>query len=342
MVPVVDTPESHKRGPPVADPGLSFWQQTTRAFPHLHSLKDVPVPSEAAYVVIGSGIAGALLTYELIQGGVSGADIVMLEAREAASGASSRNAGHVRPDAFRGFELYAQHHGKDQALKILANERVVLEKVDQFIRANNISCDFNYTTTFDCCMTPEFAECERRNFEAFRSAGGDVSHVRFYTGEKAAKKTGVAGVLAAAVVEKGVRLFTHCPATSITAAKTPTTQNAPEAQLWDIRTPRGIITSPTVVHCTNGFTGLLLPELSSHIVPTRGQAHAIIPVAAFAGDKVLSSTYSLRYSLNHYYSVIQRQSDGTIIFGCSLPNPALPSEVTKGIRTIDDILQRRD
>ncbi|KAK7431655.1 hypothetical protein QQZ08_001874 [Neonectria magnoliae] len=76
-------------------------------------------------------------------GGASGKDIVMLEAREAACGPSSRNAGHVRSDAFRGFELYTQHHGKDQALKILANERVVLDKVDQFIRATNIPCDCN-------------------------------------------------------------------------------------------------------------------------------------------------------------------------------------------------------
>ena len=35
--------------------------------------------------------------FKLTENGVSGADIVILEAREAASGASSRNAGHVRP-----------------------------------------------------------------------------------------------------------------------------------------------------------------------------------------------------------------------------------------------------
>lgn len=354
----VNTPESRKRGPPVLNPGLSFWQQTTRAFPHLHSNKDTPVPSKSPYVVIGSGIAGGLLVFELIAGGVRPQDIVLLEAREAAGGASSRNAGHVRPDAFRGFEVYAQHHGAEQAVKILANERVVLERVRNFVRENDVQCDFNYTTTFDCCMTPEFAQYEKRNFEAFRAAGGDVSHVRYYDGEDAAGKTGIKGVLAAyewpagsshpaklaqwllnSVISRGVRLFTHCPVTRVTSSKS---AGANQRRLWDIETPRGVITTPIVVHCTNGFTGFLVPELSKHIVPYRGQAHAVVPAPALTGDSVLMSTYSLRYSINHYYSIIQRQSDGTIVFGCSLPNPALKREVIEGIRTLNDTYYSKD
>lgn len=103
----VDTPESRKRGPPVQNPGLSFWQQTTRAFQHLESNKHNSIPSTSPYVVIGSGIAGGLLTYELIQAGVPGKDIILLEAREAASGASSRNAGHVRPGKHTPHTFYA-------------------------------------------------------------------------------------------------------------------------------------------------------------------------------------------------------------------------------------------
>ncbi|KAL4934794.1 hypothetical protein BDV06DRAFT_229443, partial [Aspergillus oleicola] len=287
----------------------------------------------------------------LIQAGIPGEDIIVLEAREAASGASSRNAGHVRPDAFRGFETYAKHHGKEQALKILANERLVLEKVNQFVRNHNVPCEFHYTTTFDCCMTSEFAEHEKRNYETFRAAGGDVSHVKFYEGEKAAKITGISGILAAyewpagsshpaklaqwllnAVIESAVRLYTFCPVTQVTESSS----SQDETQLWGIHTPRGTITTPKVIYCTNAFTGHLLPQLAPHIVPHRGQAHAIIPVPGLAGNNLLKSTYSLRYALNHFYSIIQRQSDGTIVLGVSLPNPALPSEVTQGIRTIDD------
>jgi hypothetical protein len=82
---------------PLPKPCLSYWQRTTRAYPHLNSNKTTPVPSSKKFVVIGSGISGALTAFELIENGVFGEDIVILEAREAASGASSRNAGHVRP-----------------------------------------------------------------------------------------------------------------------------------------------------------------------------------------------------------------------------------------------------
>lgn len=84
-------------GLPVANPCLSFWQQTTRSFPSLNANQDGRVPQKSAYVVIGSGISGALAAFELIESGALAEDITILEAREAASGASSRNAGHVRP-----------------------------------------------------------------------------------------------------------------------------------------------------------------------------------------------------------------------------------------------------
>jgi hypothetical protein len=85
------------RNLPNTTPCLSYWQRTTRAFPHLFANQHNQVPSTAKYVVIGSGISGGLTAFELLEAGVPGEDVVILEAREAASGASSRNAGHVRP-----------------------------------------------------------------------------------------------------------------------------------------------------------------------------------------------------------------------------------------------------
>lgn len=82
---------------PQQNPCLSYWQRTTRAFPHLFANQNTQVPPRMKYVVIGSGLSGTLTTFELLEAGVKGEDVVILEAREAASGATSRNAGHVRP-----------------------------------------------------------------------------------------------------------------------------------------------------------------------------------------------------------------------------------------------------
>lgn len=94
---MASTKDGSSRSLPNTTPCLSYWQRTTRAFPHLFANQHHPVPSRVKYVVIGSGISGGLTAFELLEAGVLGEDVVIMEAREAASGASSRNAGHVRP-----------------------------------------------------------------------------------------------------------------------------------------------------------------------------------------------------------------------------------------------------
>lgn len=92
------TPTSELKYPaPKGSPCLSYWHRTTRAFPYLNSHEHAHVPLSAEYIVIGSGISGALTAFELLEGGVDPESVVILEAREAVSSASGRNAGHVRP-----------------------------------------------------------------------------------------------------------------------------------------------------------------------------------------------------------------------------------------------------
>ncbi|KAI2466103.1 FAD dependent oxidoreductase [Annulohypoxylon bovei var. microspora] len=352
---MADNPEPRQdSGLPVPNPCVSFWQQTTRSFPYLNINKDEPVPAESKYVVIGSGISGALTTYELIQGGVPASDIVILEAREAASGASSRNAGHVRPDAFRGFQVYEQLHGKAQALKIIANEKLVFERVRDFTEKHDVRCDFNPTTTFDVCMTPEFADFNARSLELYRQAGGDVSHIKFYSGEEARRVTRVQKAVAAyewpagsshpaklaqwlltQSITKGVRLFTHCPATSVA-------KSAADPASWDVSTPRGTTTAPTVIHCTNAFAPHLLPQLSQFVTPHRAQAHAFVPPPALSAGGVLPSTMSLRHTLKHFYSVAQRRADGIVILGAPIANPNLSAGAAAARLTTDDAVYNEE
>jgi glycine/D-amino acid oxidase-like deaminating enzyme len=338
------------RSLPTEDPCLSYWHRTTRAFAHLHENHDQDVPAATRYLIIGSGLSGSLTAWQLLDAGVPGEDIVVLEAREAVSGASGRNAGHVRPDAFRGFGAYARVHGSDQAKKIIENERLVLELVDDFVKKHNVPCDFELSTTFDVCLTPEFAQYEAESLEAYRQAGGDVSHVSFYGGEEAAKRTKVASAVAAYewpagsshpaklaqwilsdMIERGVRLWTHCPATDV---RTHAGGHAPAR--WDVQTPRGTIAAENVVHCTNAYSSYLLPELSRFVTPNRAQAHSFVPTFSLSGANARTSTMSLRYSLHHFFSFIQRRGDGTVIFGVSRGNPEWTDKTRQSIVSFDD------
>ncbi|KAJ5918531.1 hypothetical protein N7466_010523 [Penicillium verhagenii] len=345
--------ENSSNSLPRKAPCISYWQRTTRAFPHLFENQHTRVPPRTKYVIIGSGLSGALTAFELLEAGIKGDDVVILEAREAASGATSRNAGHVRPesnleDAFRGFNAYAKVHGAEQALKIIENERLVLEKVAEFVKKHDVQCDFNLTSTFDVCMTPEFAKYESESFEAYERAGGETSQIKYYEGEEARAKTSVHAAVAAyewpagschpaklvhfllqSVIGRGAKLFTFCPATAIQ-------QHESELGLWDVHTPRGTITTEKIIHCTNAHAALLLPQLEAYVTPNRAQAHSLIANSTFGGEKILDKTFSLRYSLYHFYSLIQRRGDGTLILGVSRSNPTLSSETLASRFSTDD------
>ncbi|KAJ5083446.1 hypothetical protein N7456_012873 [Penicillium angulare] len=329
-------------------PCLSYWQRTARDFPYLFTNKNRTVPSHIRYVIIGSGISGALTAFELLEAGVKGDDIIILEAREAASGASSRNAGHVRPDAFRGFTGYSKVHGPQQALEIIANERLVLNKINEFVNKHNVPCDFNFTTTFDVCMTEEFTHYEKECMEAFVKAGGDASYIQYYEGHEAKEKTRIPDALAAyewpagsinpaklaqfllrSVSEKGVQLYTFCAATAVK-------KNESAPHLWDVQTIQGTVTAEKIIHCTNAHAALLLPQLEPYITPNRAQAHSLIPTPAFAATQILRNTYSLRYSLYHFYSLIQLQGNGTIVLGVSRSNPTLSAQTLASRTSTDD------
>ncbi|KAH7014412.1 FAD dependent oxidoreductase [Microdochium trichocladiopsis] len=314
---------------PVPGSTLSHWHQTTRSWPHLNANQDSPVPSSTRYLIVGAGISGALTAWELVNHGVDGKDILIVEAREAVSGATGRNAGHIRPDAFRGFLGLAAAHGSEQARKVLEDEKAVLAKAKEFVESNNIDCNFRYTTTLEVCLESEYAVELAESLEAFRAAGGDTSHVRLHEGSAAQDKSRMSHAVCAYewpaasnhpvkltqwiledAIGRGVKLWTHCPAVDIQRHE----GQASGLKRWDVHTPRGVVSADTIVHCTNAYAAHLLPGLVQLIRPRRAQGHSYVPPASLAGDKVLQSTMSLRYGAKHYFSVNQL-TDGTMIFG---------------------------
>lgn len=231
-------------------------------------------------------------------------------------------------DAFRGFPGYAAFHGPEQARKILENERRVLDVIKDFVKVHNIDCDFNLTTTFEVCFSEKFVTEAADALEAYKRAGGDVTQVKFYKGDEAIARTRVSGALCAYewtaasnhpgklvqwilndAISKGVKLWTHCPVTKVVKH-----QSAGDQFRWDVHTPRGIIATETVIHCTNAYAAYLVPELSQFIIPNRAQSHAFIPRHSLSGGNTLKSTMALRYDVGSFFSVNQLLN-GTIIFG---------------------------
>jgi len=75
-------------GLPRPNPTVSYWQHPPDSIADLRSTQDLP--KEADYVIVGSGVSGACVAYNLLSRKPN-AVIVILEARSACSGATGRN-----------------------------------------------------------------------------------------------------------------------------------------------------------------------------------------------------------------------------------------------------------
>ncbi len=86
-------------GLPRPNPTISYWQDPPDAIADLHSTPSLPEVADIA--VIGSGISGSCIVYNILER-LPGTKVVMLEARQACSGATGRNGESLDRLAIRG------------------------------------------------------------------------------------------------------------------------------------------------------------------------------------------------------------------------------------------------
>lgn len=109
------------------------------------------------------------------------------------------------------------------------------------------------------------------------------------------------------LIETGrLNLQTTTPVTELTSSA---------SGLHTLHTPRGMITAPTVILATNGYTSALLPHFADLIVPVRGEMSALLPPK---NSTILPNSYGMVAALgqpaNNDDYLIQRPFEG-------VPNP---------------------
>ncbi|KAH3974967.1 hypothetical protein HBH70_089000 [Parastagonospora nodorum] len=321
-------PSPHVSKPfPVGNAVPSYWRNEIGSIDtHRSTAK---LPAEVDVVVIGAGYTGASIVHHLLEEttgvGRPTPSILILEAREACSGATGRNGGHLKPDPVLRAASVLDTHGKEVAEHVASFEARQVGAIRELVARENIECDFEETRVVDVCLYSQGQHRMKAAIDKTTRAGiSTAKTVNYTSGAKAEEISGVRGAMSChtynaarlspyrlvtrlleQAVTSGVNLQTFTPATKVEARGSDATD-----QLWLVTTPRGSITARTVIYATNGYTAALVPEVREKIVPVRGM------VARLAGPAVsrMKDSYMMRFSDYEYDYMIPRP-DGSIVLG---------------------------
>ncbi|KAI5918193.1 FAD dependent oxidoreductase [Camillea tinctor] len=318
---------------PRDNPTQSYWQLEPDEIANLRSTETLPATAET--VIIGSGITGAAVAFNLLSHGAK--DIVMLEARQACSGATGRNGGHTKAASYRSFQQHAADHGVATASQIARLELANIRAVHAFAREHSIACDSTPCETVDVIYDPPQWDAAQRAVAAMREAmpgddasaytllhgAGEVAEKYFCAGDETPVCGGVvyeAGSLSAyrfgvgvlkLCLQRGMNLQTRTPALGL--------QRTAGGD-WRVDTERGAIAAKRVVVATNGYTARLLDRFQGVIVPLRGHVTAQRPGRSMPKEG-LPGTYSFIYEKGYDYMIprpLGSKFAGDIVIGGSL------------------------
>ncbi|KAI0391254.1 FAD dependent oxidoreductase [Xylariaceae sp. FL0594] len=317
---------------PVPNATVPFWRT------ELHELDShrstVEIPDKQDILIIGAGFAGASVAYHLLKDTSDSErpSVTILEAREACSGATGRNGGHLRPDIFNGAASRARKRGLDVANEVTRFELENFDAVVDFIKSEGVDCDLNILDS-SCVAVDEKEAAELRSLWEYMSREGSpqLSKVRYYGPEEAEEKSGVRGAVAmytfpaavlwpykmvmhllASAVAAGVNLQTHTPVHSVSAA-------ADSEGYWTIETSRGHTRAKRVVFATNGYTSGLLPEYTNAIIPSRGTCARVVAMDPSQLPHPFPSSAVVSQSPNSFDSYWGVRPDGSYIVGGATP-----------------------
>lgn len=282
-------------------------------------------------LIIGAGYAGITAAYHLLCGEDATEpkpSVALLEARQACSGATGRNGGHLRPSVFSRLGKCIDMFGLDAALELADFEFDHIQAIADLVEKEKIDCDLKLCRSYDIYTEQDAVDSAREAYLKVKAAGIakiTVDDLVWTEGEEAEKFSGVKGAIGCfssaaghlwpyklmlhllqRAVSSGCNLQTHTPVTAV-------------SQLadgkWLAATPRGRIIAKKVIFATNGYTAGLLPEYKSKIVPSKGICCRIVVPEGKPYPALKTTSYVLRLPNGSGDYLIQRPDNSIIVGG---------------------------
>ncbi|KAJ5081859.1 FAD dependent oxidoreductase [Penicillium alfredii] len=339
---------------PVRNGVTSFWRTEPHSLDSHRSSESIPEQSDI--VVIGAGYAGASVVHHILEQipfTSQPPSIVILEARQACSGATGRNGGHMKPDLYNGISGIAAEHGVEAAAEVAAFEARHVHSIKDFVEKEKIACDYTVTKAVDVQLDQGYSDKLKDGYDRLVASGLEpTKQAQYIDGGNAQKFSGVKGAvgcftydaghvwpykfvlhLLEKAISRGVNLQTHTAVSGVSRSTSSTSSHH-----WQVNTSRGAIVAKVVVLATNAYTSALAPQYQEKIIPVRGTCSRIIVPPGPMRPR-LEKTYTLRRNGWDYDYLIPR-ADGSIIVGGA--RPPIINQLESWYNVSDDsvVLQR--
>ncbi|KAI6042479.1 FAD dependent oxidoreductase [Pisolithus marmoratus] len=333
-------------GLPVDGPSRSFWM-----YPPSPIAKHCSqVPDYADFVVIGSGITGTSVARRLLEGcraaGWDGARILMLEARDACSGATGRNGGHISPPLYHDWAALQKQYGDVTAQKLIKFRLAHLQELRKVAEEEGI-LDISQWRAVDLVDvyydSRSFDKAKDKLSKYQQDLPFEASHHRVYEAAEVKETFHLADDVAGCIVSgagaihpyrfvtgilsnllarypDNFLLCTNTPCVSISGPSTST-------RYYTVTTPQGKTYAPHVIHATNGWCAHLLKSMRAKIVPIRANMTAQRPGRSLPPTTVPHSYVFYPPSGGFDYLTQLPNGDRELMFGAAFTQSAGYDEV---------------
>lgn len=287
----------------------SYWQETTSFL----TLSD-ELPATCDVAIIGGGIIGSSLGYQLARAGVK---TTLLERSRLAQEATGRNGGFVSLGLAEPFPAACKRLGYEMARAILTLTRENQTLLRNLLAEEQISCDYHEPGSITLALNESQMSMLEQAATMLRAEGMaahplDREQLRAYINTPLGQniRGGLLrpqhGVVHPARLTQG--LVAAAQRYGLRSCYANVRQIIPRQGAVTVQAASGTLSAETVIVAVNAWTGELVPQLAHLITPVRGQMLAYAPLPS-----VFTTGMSASWTPTGEYW--QQRSDGTIVLG---------------------------
>ncbi|PCI02636.1 MAG: FAD-dependent oxidoreductase [Hyphomicrobiales bacterium] len=284
------------------------------------NLFDRELPKTADVLVIGSGYTGLNAAIETSR---SGRNTIVLDAEDAGWGCSSRNGGQISPEIKPSFQQLSSKYGETTAFDIMAEGHRAMAWLENFIRSEQIDCDYDTPGIFVGAHTPAQYEELAKELSVHPKGLEMPGHVipradqhneigtdAYFGGVVFDKSASVhpaklhQGLLEKALAASAT-IIPHCRAIAINR----------DGDEFQVSTSKGIIRTREILIATNGYTKGISPWLQRRIIPIGSYMIATEPLPKALMDSLLPTNRNLGDTRKVIYYYRPSPDRTRIIFG---------------------------